>query len=458
MSVRYSKYIPAISVAGDFIILNALFVKVFCLMHPEKNCLASGYLLFYAYLNLIWFVLVVIFGANRINRNTRKKQLVYTYIKIIVFYFFLFLLYFQLTPLSYFSRDAIKYLFPVYFILLLAWKFSLYYAFLYYRKLGYNYRNVLILGYSSKSRELMNYFVGNEWNGYRFLGFIDDRTDKENNIVGSWHDLKKCIEQKDIHELYLSWDRIPQESMVMLTEVINQFPLRVRIVPDLGAFSFKAIEMVNYDLVPVIQIHPGPLSYWYNRLVKRLFDIVLSLLMIIFVLSWMWPLLYLISLSGSGGLLFRQKRTGVDGGIFTCLKFRTMYCNHEADQVQACKHDSRITPVGRFLRKSSLDELPQFLNVLIGQMSVVGPRPHMLKHTSEYRHMVKRFMLRHTVKPGITGLAQVRGFRGEVHDLSDIENRVALDVNYVENWSFGLDLKIIYLTVINVVKGDTNAY
>ncbi len=172
----------------------------------------------------------------------------------------------------------------------------------------------------------------------------------------------------------------------------------------------------------------------------------------------MWPLLYLISLTGGTKLLFRQKRTGIDGKVFLCLKFRTMYPNCDADCQQAVKNDHRVTPVGRFLRKTSLDELPQFFNVLAGQMSVVGPRPHMLKHTAEYAQMVKRFMLRHTVKPGITGLAQVRGYRGEIHEVTDIRNRVALDVNYVENWSFALDLKIIYLTVISVIRGDKNAY
>ncbi len=261
MSVRYSRYIPTISVAGDFVILNALFVKGFCLMYPERNCLAEPYLLFYVYLNLVWFILVVIFGANKINRNTQKKQFLYTYIKIIVFGFFLFLLYFQFTPLAYYSRDEIKYLFPLFFMLIIIWKFTLYYAFLYYRKLGYNYRNVLIIGYSNKSRELMNYFAGNEWNGYRFLGFIDEKTDVSKQIVGTWGDLKKCIEQKDIDEIYLSWERVPLEMMTELTTVINRFPLRVRIVPDLGEFSYKTIELVNYDLVPVLQIHPGPLSF-----------------------------------------------------------------------------------------------------------------------------------------------------------------------------------------------------
>ncbi len=450
---------PTIAVAGDFVILNLLFVKGFCLWHPGVNCLAANYLLFYVYLNLSWLVLAITFGANRIGRNTRKKELVYTYVKIIVFFFFLFLIYFQLFPLSYYSRDEIKYLFPLFFALLLFWKFSMYYAFLFYRKMGYNYRNVLILGYTPTSYELKNYFIANNWNGYRFRGFIDGEVNKKKQIVGTWQDLKHCIETLEVDEIYLTWERIPRGLMQEITAAINHFPVRVRIVPDLGEFSFKSAELINYDMVPVLQIHPGPLSFWYNRLVKRVFDIVLSLVMIAGVLSWMIPLLYVITLTVPGsGLFFIQKRTGLDGRVFKCIKFRTMRLNSEAHSRRAGRNDSRVTPLGRWLRKTSLDELPQFFNVLAGRMSVVGPRPHMLRHTDMYRQVVKQFMLRHTVKPGITGLAQVNGFRGEITRLSEIKNRVSFDVNYVESWSFALDLKIILLTILAIFRGDKKAY
>jgi putative colanic acid biosysnthesis UDP-glucose lipid carrier transferase len=247
--------------------------------------------------------------------------------------------------------------------------------------------------------------------------------------------------------------------MSKITDIISEHPVKVRIVPDLGNFSYKSAELISYGSIPVLQVHPGPLSYWYNRLIKRAFDVVLSLLMIILVLSWMTPLLYLLSLFGSrDGVFFRQRRTCSDGGEFICLKYRTMHKNNEADIKRASKNDNRITPVGKFLRKFSLDELPQFINVLKGEMSVVGPRPHMLKHTWQYRKLIKRFMLRHTVKPGITGLAQINGYRGEIRKLSELKNRVEYDVNYIESWSFNLDLKIILLTTWVIFRGQAKAY
>jgi putative colanic acid biosysnthesis UDP-glucose lipid carrier transferase len=170
-------------------------------------------------------------------------------------------------------------------------------------------------------------------------------------------------------------------------------------------------------------------------------------------------LLWIASVLGSReGVFFRQQRTAADGHEFLCLKYRSMRNNHEADQQQATRDDKRITPIGRFIRKTSLDEIPQFINVLKGEMSVVGPRPHMLKHTEEYRRLIKRFMLRHTVKPGLTGLAQVNGYRGEITSLHDIEKRVEYDVKYIENWSFNLDLRILLRTFWVLFKGQEKAY
>jgi len=217
--------------------------------------------------------------------------------------------------------------------------------------------------------------------------------------------------------------------------------------------------LVSYGVLPVIQIHPGPLSYLYNRVIKRLFDIFVSLIFIILVLPWMTAALYLSSLFGSReGVFFRQKRTSINGLVFTCLKYRSMRRNPDADMKQATRMDQRITPVGKILRKLSIDELPQFINVLRGEMSVVGPRPHMLEHTEQYRKVVKRFMLRHTVKPGLTGLAQVNGYRGEIKEVDDIRKRIEMDVHYIENWSFGLDIKIIFRTLWVVIRGQEQAY
>ena len=184
-----------------------------------------------------------------------------------------------------------------------------------------------------------------------------------------------------------------------------------------------------------------------------------SILVIVGIFSWLFPLIAIaVAIDSRGPIFFKQVRTGKSTNNFWCWKFRTMYSNKNADTKQASINDKRITRVGSFLRKTSLDELPQFFNVLIGNMSVVGPRPHMLHHTKEYSKKVERFMARHFVKPGITGLAQAKGYRGETPDVSFMKNRVKFDRFYIENWSLFLDLKIILLTIITLIKGDENAY
>ena len=209
----------------------------------------------------------------------------------------------------------------------------------------------------------------------------------------------------------------------------------------------------------MLSLRDIPLHNPLNALLKRIFDIVFSLAVIFGLLIWIGPLLaLLITLESRGPVFFVQKRTGLDNREFNCYKFRSMAMNRDADNLQAGKNDMRVTAIGKFIRKTSIDELPQFYNVLFGNMSVVGPRPHMLKHTDEYAGKVDKFMLRHFVKPGITGLAQVRGYRGEIEKVSDIQNRIKFDIFYIENWSFLLDLKIIVQTVLNVFKGEDKAY
>lgn len=459
MPATYSRYIPIISIIGDFLLLNILFIFGFYYFMDEGQCFAPKYLLFYSYLNLIWFILVFVFGSHKIDRNTSKKSLFFTYLKIIVFFFFLFLIYFQIVPLSYYPRRYIKYIFPLFFALLLAWKFVLYYFFYLYRQRGFNYKNVIILGYTPFTVKLQQYFNTNKWHGYRLLRFFDDQCNDKNQFIGPSKSLKNYLDSNHVDEIYLALNAIPKDMISEITDIISGYPVKIRIVPDLGTFSFKSAELITYGSIPVLQIHPGPLSYWYNKSIKRTFDILLSLVMIIFILSWMTGLLAIASWLGSReGVFFRQRRTCIDGRAFTCIKFRTMKKNTDADHKQVTRDDERITVVGRVLRKYSLDELPQFLNVLVGDMSVVGPRPHMLAHTEEYRKLIDRFMLRHTIKPGITGLAQVNGFRGEIKNLSDLSNRVAHDVQYIEAWSFNLDIKIILLTIWVIIRGQIKAY
>jgi len=457
--MKYSKYIPFISGLGDLLIMNMCFnfaywyIKDFDLQSLERNAIV-----FFFYINLTWIISANIFEAYIIDHHSYKKSILFNNIKTVVFFFFLFLLFFQVLSFNYYSRDQVKYLFVGFFSILLAWKFFLFYTFLWYRKLGYNYRNVIIVGNNATAHELKNYFSKNTWTGYRFKGFFTHVTD-----IGVGTDnydiMEDFVSDNKIDEIYVMSNDVHPSVYPVISSILGKHPVKIRLVPDLSNFSYRNIEFVEYGMVPVMKIKQGPLNFWYNRSVKRLVDIFISSFVIVFILSWLIPLLFVVDLlSDAAGVFFVQKRSGIDNKVFNLLKFRTMKKNGEAHARQATKNDDRITKIGRFLRKSSMDELPQFINVLLGDMSVIGPRPHMLKHTDEYKNMVNKFMIRHTVKPGLTGYAQVNGHRGEIKKTQDIEDRIKMDVYYIENWSFWLDIKIVFLTISKIFAGDEKAY
>ena len=233
----------------------------------------------------------------------------------------------------------------------------------------------------------------------------------------------------------------------------------LKFLPDNKDIYSKKLKYENYDYIPILSFRDIPLQEPVNQIFKRVFDIAFSSAVIIFLLSWLTPILaILIRLESRGPVFFKQTRNGFNYKEFDCYKFRSMTPNKDAHLHQATRGDQRVTKIGKFIRKTSIDELPQFFNVLFGDMSVVGPRPHMVSHTDMYAKRVDKFMVRHFVKPGITGLAQVSGFRGEVESDKDIINRVKYDIFYIENWSLLLDLKIIFQTAMNAVKGEEKAY
>ncbi len=458
--MKYAKYIPFISVIGDFLILNFFFNFAFCYLGGFKSaCLNTTALFFFIYINIAWLVSLNVFKDYRIDRQAYKKSILFTYIKAIVFFFFLFLLFFQIFTFDYYARDDIKVLFVLFSTSLLFWQFFLYFFLRLYRKAGYNYKNVVIVGYNDIANELKDYFIDNPWTGYHFKGFFTYKESNKKDIVGTYADLENYIANSEIDEIYILTSDTHTSIYKTISSITSKYPVEIRLVPDLSQFSFMSIKLVDYDLLPIIKIQQGPLNFWYNRSIKRIFDIILSVLNIMLVLSWLIPLLWIVNLFSNGGsVFFIQRRSGLDNHSFKLIKFRTMKKNRDADSKQAIENDKRITKLGRFLRKTSLDEMPQFLNVLIGEMSVVGPRPHMLNHTEEYKALVKKFMIRHSVKPGITGYAQVRGFRGEIKITGDIKSRIKLDISYIENWTLWLDIKIILLTMVQFLMGSRKAY
>jgi Undecaprenyl-phosphate glucose phosphotransferase len=317
---------------------------------------------------------------------------------------------------------------------------------------------VVIAGYGKIATDLRKYFTYNPELGYRFLGYFDD-TSYNALVRGKVSEIPAKSKELEIDEIYCILPYLDYHHVDKLTKFAEDNFIKIHAVPDYRGFPFKNIDVQLYDLIPVLNFPDQPLDDQINRLIKRSFDIAFSFFFLLFVGSWLIPIVaILIKRSSKGPVFFKQQRSGINNKPFTCYKFRTMKVNEDSDKKQATKADSRITKIGAFLRKSNLDEVPQFINVLKGEMSVVGPRPHMLKHTEEFSQQVDKFMLRHYVKPGITGLAQAKGFRGETNTFFKLKNRIKLDRFYVENWSLLFDLKIIVSTVLVMFKGDENAY
>ena len=290
--------------------------------------------------------------------------------------------------------------------------------------------------------------------GYRFQ--------KQFSFIKEGEELLDCfnyIINNDIDEIYFSASQLSNDQINDLIEFADNNLREVKFIPDNKDIFTKKLKYEYYDYIPILSIRNIPLQDPFNKFFKRLFDVLFSLSVIVFVLSWLTPILaIIIKLESKGPVFFKQSRNGFNYKEFYCYKFRSMTPNKNAHLKQATKGDHRITKVGKFIRKTSIDELPQFYNVLFGDMSVVGPRPHMVSHTNMYAQRVDKFMVRHFVKPGITGLAQTSGFRGEIETDKDIIGRVKYDIFYIENWSILLDMKIIFQTFMNAVKGEEKAY
>ena len=327
-----------------------------------------------------------------------------------------------------------------------------------YRLYGGNYRNVVVIGRDGNLKKLQEVFDEPDL-GYRYQGYFDKQNSNSLGYLGQFQDSLAYILENDIDEIYCMVSQLEQQELRTLIQFADNNFKKLKIVPDNKEIFTRAMSIELYDTLPVLNLRELPLDKGYRRILKRCFDIMFSSIVILLVLSWLAPLIFiLMRFDSRGALFFKQKRHGVNRKVFWCYKFRSMTINSEGDLKMATRYDMRITPLGKFLRKTSIDELPQFYNVLLGHMSVVGPRPHMVLHTEDYQQSVDKYLVRHYVKPGITGLAQVKGFRGEIVKKMDIINRVRMDIFYVEKWSLFMDVQIIAQTVMNVIRGEEKAY
>lgn len=341
---------------------------------------------------------------------------------------------------------------------LILYRVFYFYFFRWYRKKGYNYRNVVIVGYGKTSVELVKTFKSHQEYGYKFLAYFSEDENDRHFILP----IKKLFDYCTVHSVDQIFCCIPFVSNKMIKKIIEFAELhhiKVNITTDFRGYSNKGFELERIENIPVLKLAYSPLEIPINRIEKRIVDFCVSLVLTIALYFPLYLIVgILIKLDSKGPVLFKQERTGLKNSVFTCLKFRTMKLNDHSNKIQATQDDVRVTKIGAFLRKTSLDEIPQLINVLKGEMSLIGPRPHMLTHTEMYSGIIKRFMARHYIRPGMTGMAQVKGCRGEIFNNHDISNRLKYDKFYIENWSILMDIEIIFKTIRIIIKGDENAY
>jgi putative colanic acid biosynthesis UDP-glucose lipid carrier transferase len=449
--------------AGDLVVLNLLFFVIYhelnvyygeSSVHDLREVLL---LLNFCYFFALYFVPIKLHASV-----VFLDKIVQRAIFLITFLIFLFA-----TCLFFLNLGDVLATFFVIFYATAVLVFSIWRVFVrvllkMYRRKGHDLKRIIIIGAGKNGMELYRVMKNDLAYGFTVMGFFDDNEVLKEvlpNYLGNTNEVNDYVSRHGIEEIYCTLPGTQDEKILKLLNFAEKNMVRFYIVPEFYRNVKKSLIMEMMESIPLLSVRREPLQAAYNRVLKRCFDIVFS----IFVLIVIYPFLYLtlgtlIKISSRGPVLFKQKRTGLYGQEFECYKFRTMKVNPEADTAQAVKNDPRKTLLGDFLRKTNLDEFPQFLNVLSGEMSVVGPRPHMLKHTEEYSALIDKYMVRHLVKPGVTGWAQVTGYRGETKTLEQMEGRVKRDVWYIENWSFFLDLKIIVVTIINMFKGERNAY
>lgn len=444
--MKYSKFLFPLQILADVLLLEVcwlVLVRVFGYEILAQNVIVSL---------LSWFISIYLFGQYRVRRFSRIPKTIQN-VSRLAFIFLGTNVMMQQAVLN--SEMGLKFYFIfhfAFFISVILFRVASIKLMKQYRSLGKNYRNVLLLGETADTKNLSKIFQESVELGYRLKGLIPEKR-------FNFQEFKEVAVSEEVNEVFIAAGTFSNNQFNEIVDFTDNNLIKIRVVPNFSGFLASNLKLDYVGFQPILVHREIALDDIVNSSLKRAFDIIFSLVVIVGVLSWLMPILAcIIKWESKGPVLFKQKRSGINNEDFNCFKFRSMTVNSDCNLKQATKGDMRITKVGAFIRNTSIDELPQFFNVFLGDMSVVGPRPHMVKHTMEFSNIVDRYMLRHYVKPGITGLAQTMGFRGETKTKHEIKGRITLDRFYIENWNFFLDLKIIYKTVVNGAKGEENAY
>ena len=444
---RLSFYFPILYYFGEFLVI---FLSTHIMLAYTFTKWTYVNNLFIAF----WFLISIGLKSHVVGRDIKKWKLIKSTLKsLFLFSGFISILNLLFYRMEFFLITIIIAASLFYFLMLL-YRLTVDTVLEKYRATGGNILKCMIIANNNHGIELYNEILKYPELGYRSEGVFSYNKKNKPNMVPYLGSFKELTELKLIkYDRIFFSNKLSVRSQEKIIKKADQLNIKVSYIPELPFYDYKNFFISKIATVPYVDIKSFPLDNIYNLAIKRLFDIFFSFFVITFIISWMFPLFgIIIKLTSRGPVLFIQKREGYRGKVFNCLKFRTMVLNSESDTKWADDNDSRLTGFGKFLRMSSLDEFPQFINVFFGDMSVIGPRPHAINLNKEYNNLVLDFNKRHKFKPGITGLAQSMGFNGLISDVNDMKGRVKLDIFYFKNWSLFLDIKIAIMTFIILIK------
>jgi putative colanic acid biosynthesis UDP-glucose lipid carrier transferase len=459
----YSRAIKFLVFIIDFWLINLAFISVKRL-GLANDIAADQFTTFFLIFGLTWIIAGFFTKIYRIDTSSLVRNISIEMLGTFLVHFVMIMTILITFNVYHITSEFLAYAYVLSAAFIMGFRIFYKVVIKYYQFTGFDTRRVVIIGATGSGKALSRFFLTNEGAGYQFRGFFDNdadhHSDYQKHLVGSLDSaaIKTFCQKENIGEIYFALSLAHRELLTDISKFADDNFIYFRIAPDFAGEVNNSGDIFLLNSIPVLTTRKEPLGIAFNAVLKRAFDILFSLAVILVLFPFIFPVIALaIRLDSAGPIFFKQLRPGRKNKLFDCYKFRTMKVNNSTE-VQATKNDSRVTRVGRFLRKTNLDELPQFFNVLLGNMSVVGPRPNMISQLEEYSKTIRNYKVRHFVTPGITGYAQVNGFRGETRELELMEKRVQYDVQYIENWSLALDLKIIWLTVWNMVKGEKNAY
>lgn len=456
MKKRFDRFFPWLFVIGDVAVLSLSFFLASLTLQDNNQFFSPEPSMILIFI-LVWLVITLLRRDYKWGRTIKPEKIVEKQLGSLVWFLAIVAIIWMPVALDNLRLTYFFVLSSSLFFLLGFYRVSVHLILRKYRSKGFNYRNAVILGKGKESSQLEQIIRLRKDFGIRFMGYYDDTVEgplAKGNISKFF---EEAVENK-IDLIYIN-EYLDERLIKKVIHFADEHYIKVKIIPGNTLQLEKKLSFSKYGDFFVINVNEIPLDFMFNRVVKRSFDLFFSLFVTVFILSWLIPLVgLLIKLESKGPIFFIQERNGENNHVFSCLKFRSMTPNDYSDTHQAVKNDPRVTRIGAFLRQTSLDEMPQFLNVLMGDMSIVGPRPHTVPMNQLFQTKIDKYNSRHKIKPGITGLAQVKGFRGEIESSYQIRSRVRLDFFYIQKWSIWLDLSICIRTVYELILNRENAY